>query len=145
MDPSKARKILLSQHDELRHSLAGALRVCDFVTSGRGATAVTLREAIERVNDLFALHNATEEALLAPLLREDYAWGQARIDRMLEEHTGEHAEIRAALSMDGTLAEAAARVRDAIEMIEAHMAAEERTFLARSVLRDTLVQVDETG
>ena len=145
MEPSKARKVLLFQHDELRHALESTLRICDLVTSGGAASARTLRDAIEKVSDLFALHNATEEALLAPLLREDYAWGQLRIDRMLEEHKAEHAEITAALSMDGALADAAARVRDAIEMIDAHMAAEERTFLARSVLRDTLVQVDDAG
>ena len=145
MEPSKARNVLLFQHDELRQALGEALRTCDLVTSGGNASASTLRAAVEKVSDLFALHNATEEALLAPMLREDYAWGQRRIDRMLEEHRGEHAEICAALSMDGDLAQAAARVRDAIEMIDAHMAAEERTFLARSVLRDTLVQVDDAG
>jgi hypothetical protein len=149
MQPSQARKLLLHQHDELRRAFDDALRICDLVTSSGAASATasatSLWAAVERVGDLFALHNATEEVLLEPLLREDYAWGHARIGRMLEEHKAEHAEMRAALRPDADLTGAAARVRDAIEMMDAHMAAEERTFLAPSVLRDSVVQVDDAG
>jgi hypothetical protein len=62
---------------------------------------------------------------------------------MMEEHRAEHAVIRAALT--GTDRDVAHRVADLRELVEAHMAAEERTFLSRGVLRDDLVTVESGG
>ena len=54
------------------------------------------------------------------------------IDRMLEEHVGEHAAFWEALagSPDGV----ALRIDDLVDELDAHMAAEERTFLSPLVL-----------
>ncbi len=139
MEPSKARKRLLAEHDALRTLLARAEQIAADIL--RGAAAPTaLRDVLQMCRNEFAAHNASEEELLGPILKHDFAWGQARIDRMFEEHRAEHAEIRAALT--GPDLRVAPRIAELREMIEAHMAAEERTFLSRGVLRDDVVTVE---
>lgn len=140
MDPSQARAHLLSEHAELRAVLARAERIAADALAGSSAS-VQLRDILQICRDLFAAHNASEERLLGPILQQDPAWGQARIDRMMEEHRAEHAEMRAALT--GRDRDVAARVADLREIIEAHMDAEERTFLSRSVLRDDVVSIED--
>jgi hypothetical protein len=72
--------------------------------------------------------------VLEPLLSRSDAWGPRRVDRMFEEHKGEHAALLAA--MDVSTANVAAELADLCEELEAHMAAEERTFLSPRVLDD---------
>jgi hypothetical protein len=139
MEPSQARQQLLAEHDELRTILARADRIAREVVAGAAVTA-ELRDVLQLCRDLFAIHNASEERLLGPILQQDFAWGQVRIDRMFEEHRAEHAEIFAALR--GPVREVAGRIGDLRELVEAHMAAEERTFLSRGVLRDDVVTVE---
>lgn len=140
MDPSQARTHLLSEHKELRAVLARAERIAAEALAG-APVAGQLHQVLQQCRDLFAAHNESEERLLGPILLQDPAWGQARFDRMFEEHRAEHAEMRAAMTGDDR--EVAARVADFREMIEAHMDAEERTFLSRAVLRDDVVSVEQ--
>jgi iron-sulfur cluster repair protein YtfE (RIC family) len=119
VEPASARARLLYEHDRLRELLAAAVAAPD------------LHRVLEELRLAFAAHNASEEALLVPILEEDPAWGPARIARMMEEHVAEHAALRAALNSE----DVAARIADIAEEIEAHMAAEERTFLSPGVLR----------
>ncbi len=140
MEPSQARALLLSQHDRLRQLFNEIQHVADRVLAGEGVAA-ELQEVLARLRVAFAEHNTSEEALLEPILRLDYAWGPPRIERMLEEHAAEHASFR--LSMAGPDLEVAARMAELIEDIDAHMAAEERTFLSPGVLRDDCVLIDD--
>lgn len=145
MEPSQARTQLLAEHAQLRRTLDRLAEIAAAVRedSPNSSRSFELRETLQLLRDLFVAHNASEERLLGPILREDYAWGQARVDRMLEEHRAEHAEIRA--SMTGSDREVAERVADLKEMVEAHMAAEERTFLSPRVLRDDVVSLEGSG
>ena len=59
---------------------------------------------------------------------------------MLEEHAGEHVAFQAALT--GTDHEVAAGMADLCEEVDAHMAAEERTFLSPGVLCGDVVGRD---
>ena len=140
MEPTHARAVLLEQHERLRCRLTEAQTVADRVLAGEGVEPA-LQEHIDGLRTAFAEHNASEEALLEPILRLDFAWGPARIARMLEEHSGEHASFREA--MEGPILAIAARMGDLVEQIDAHMAAEERTFLSPAVLRDDAVTVDD--
>lgn len=133
LEPSKARTVLLAQHERLRQLLDEMQRVATRVLAGEAVLA-DLAVRLEAVRNAFALHNATEEAMLEPILRIDFAWGPARIARMLEEHAAEHTSLRAALA--GADLEVAAGIAELVEDIDAHMAAEERTFLSAGVLRD---------
>jgi hypothetical protein len=56
---------------------------------------------------------------------------------MLEEHVAEHAAFWELLS--GTQAEVAERIGELAEELDAHMAAEERTFLSPVTLRDDVI------
>lgn len=140
MEPTQARTVLLEQHERLRRLLAEVQVVADRALAGETVVA-ELQQHLDELRSAFAEHNTSEEALLEPILRLDFAWGPARIARMLEEHGAEHASFREAMA--GPVLEIAARMAELIEEIDAHMAAEERTFLSPSVLRDDVVTTDD--
>lgn len=140
MEPSAARALLLAQHDRLRRLLTDTAEVAVLVLGGEGSLD-HLQDLLASVRVAFAEHNASEESLLEPILRLDHAWGPQRIARMLEEHGAEHASFRAALARPAL--ELAGEMADLVEMIEAHIAAEERTFLSSAVLRDDIVQTED--
>jgi iron-sulfur cluster repair protein YtfE (RIC family) len=142
MNPSEARRVLLAQHAALRKRLELAASIGARLLDGEPVHD-SFHEALGGLRDAFTEHNRTEEEMLEPLLRETDAWGPVRIERMLEEHVAEHASVQALLQGPDT--ELAARMRDVAEELEAHMAAEERTFLSVGVLRDDPVNVSETS
>lgn len=142
MEPSQARALLLAQHQHLRELLTTTNALASRLIAGN-AVIGDLEPALTALRTAFAEHNASEESLLEPILRQDYAWGPARVARMVEEHTAEHASIRELLS--GAAGEVAARMGDLVEDIDAHMAAEERTFLSPGVLRDDVLDLEDAG
>jgi hypothetical protein len=64
--------------------------------------------------------------------------GSLLVDRMLEEHVAEHAAFWEILS--GTRGEIADPIDDLADEIDAHMLAEERTFLSPVTLRDDVIR-----
>ncbi len=134
MNPSDARSQLLHQHERLRRLVAAAEDWGIRLRRGE-PVANDFRGALVELRDALTEHNQTEEALLEPLLPKTDAWGPARVTRMLEEHVAEHMTMHEALA--GSEAEVAARMTDFAEDLLAHMAAEERTFLHPTALRDT--------
>lgn len=130
MEAIEARTTLLGQHDDLR-------RLLGRVRAAAAAEPAALPDLLAALRTAFADHNTAEERLLEPILRLDYAWGPPRVARMVEEHAGEHAAMRELI--DPELADPVAVVH-LVEQIEAHMDAEERTFLSLGVLRE-----DPTG
>jgi iron-sulfur cluster repair protein YtfE (RIC family) len=139
MEPTQARAVLLEQHERLRQLLGDAQALAARVLAGEG-TEAELQACLDVLRAAFAEHNASEESLLEPILRLDFAWGPARIARMIEEHAAEHASFRAVLATPALAI--AARMDDLVEDVDAHMAAEERTFLSPGVLRDDVVTTD---
>ncbi|MEO8702775.1 MAG: hypothetical protein ABI867_22210 [Kofleriaceae bacterium] len=57
---------------------------------------------------------------------------------MLEEHLAEHAAFWELLC--GSRAEVAGRIEELAEELEAHMVAEERTFLSSATLREDVIR-----
>ena len=137
MKPDAIRQILLSEHQRIREDIAHcrylSSRLCDgdFVQEQFDA-------AMEKLRDDFSSHNDTEAALIGPLLAESPQWGALLIDRMIEEHVAEHGAFWDVLSRNPT--EVAQRFDELIEDLEAHMAAEERTFLSPVVLREDIIE-----
>jgi iron-sulfur cluster repair protein YtfE (RIC family) len=132
MDPIDARQELLRQHERLRGLLSeieAAAR--QFLEGGAGAAA--FGPALAHLRTELAAHNAAEEAWLLPLLRADPSWGSQRVERMFEEHAGEHAALASAFV--GLERDVAARIDEVAEELRAHMDAEERTILHPRVLR----------
>jgi len=131
MDAEAARKQLLAQHDAIRAHLA----VCNIwarrLRDGEPVHA-ELDAALAELRQDFMAHNATETELVRPLLHDLPGWGTRLIDRMLEEHVAEHAAFWDLLG--GSAREVAGRLDELIEELDAHMAAEERTFLSPLVL-----------
>jgi hypothetical protein len=125
--------LLLEQHESLRShagqcaALAGRLLAGEWV-------APEFTAEVRRLRNLFLVHNQTEERMLEPFLAGSDASGPLRVDRMLEEHAAEHAAFLRGL--DGSTSEVAARFADFAELLDAHMAAEERTFLSPRVIAE---------
>jgi hypothetical protein len=102
-------------------------------------TGPELDRSLDALREEFALHNEVETMAITRLIDDGPAtWGAALIDRMFEEHVAEHGAFWDLLS--GTRAEVAARIDDLAEELDAHMAAEERTFLAPATLRDDVIR-----
>lgn len=142
MDPSVARQRLLQQHDALRRQLRAACEVAARVRAGT-AGAAELTGFVRALKAGFVEHNQLEETWLGPLLRDTDSYGEVRIARMLGEHVEEHFAFVSFL--DRPADQVTAGLDDFAEEIEAHMDAEERTFLHPAVLRDDLVVADTTG
>jgi gamma-glutamyltranspeptidase len=136
MDPSEARRRLLNQHDHLRALIAGALQLAELRSKGSPVTD-ELSARLDELRRVFAAHNELETSLLEPMLRSGDAWAPARVARMLEEHAAEHAVF--STFFHGSIDSMATGLAEFAEEVDAHMAAEERTFLSPRVLRDDLV------
>jgi iron-sulfur cluster repair protein YtfE (RIC family) len=136
MDPSEARRQLLAQHEALRDQLQTARKLRDRLLAG-AAVAGELELELDLLRHAYSEHNELEEVWLEPLLQLGDAWAPQRIARMIEEHAAEHDVFEAFFR--GSVLEMAEGLDELAEDIEAHMAAEERTILHRSVLRDSLV------
>jgi iron-sulfur cluster repair protein YtfE (RIC family) len=137
MTPEHARMELLAQHDRIRDHLATCTRLARLYKSHE-LGGHELDAALEALRDELAVHNATESAVIRRLLQGPAAWGGLMIDRMLEEHVAEHATFWELLQ--GTRAEVAGRIDDLADELDAHMAAEERTFLAPATLRQDVIR-----
>lgn len=138
MTAEETRSLLLAQHDRLRQQVSSCSRVAALFRAGL-ATATELGFALDALREEFSLHNETETRVIQKLLHGPAAWGSLLIDRMFEEHVAEHAAFWDLLQ--GTPVEVATRIDELAEELDAHMAAEERTFLAPVTLRDDVIRV----
>jgi iron-sulfur cluster repair protein YtfE (RIC family) len=137
MNATEARTTLLAQHDALRQKLEVCTGLAKRHRAGESITR-ELDEALGELREELAQHNQTETALIGQLLHGPAAWGSLLVDRMLEEHVAEHAAFWEILS--GTHVQVADRIDDLAEEIDAHMLAEERTFLSPVTLRDDVIR-----
>src|SRR6185436_10787126 len=92
--------------------------------------------ALSRLRADFDEHNRAETRLLLPLLLHRSEGrgtrGTLLAERMLEEHVAEHEALWALL--DGQHRDIAANLEELMHELDAHMAAEERTFLSPVIL-----------
>jgi Hemerythrin HHE cation binding domain len=137
MNATEARPTLLAQHDAIRQKLETCAGLAKRHRAGQEVTR-ELDAALGYLRDELAQHNQTETAIIGELLHGPAAWGSLLVDRMLEEHVAEHAAFWELLS--GTRGEIANRIDDLAEEIDAHMLAEERTFLSPVTLRDDVIR-----
>ena len=137
MTPEHARLQLLAQHDRIRDHLATCTRLARLYKTHELA-GQELDLALEALRGELGVHNATETAIITRLLQGPAAWGALMIDRMLEEHLAEHAAFWELLQ--GTRAEVVGRIDDLADELDAHMAAEERTFLAPGTLCQDVIR-----
>jgi iron-sulfur cluster repair protein YtfE (RIC family) len=135
MTRNESRTLLLDQHRRLRELMTGALVAAAGFRAGDG-TARELKVALDALRTTLEEHNRTEEDFLVPLFQEDVnAGGQRHAERMLYEHASEHAVFQVGLI--GEDAEVAKRIGEIAQGLDAHMVAEEATFLNPVVLRES--------
>jgi len=121
---------LVAQHDALRGIMGRCEELADGLDQGDGDPEPLTRE-ITRLREAFEAHNVFEERVLRPVLLAEDTHGALRIERMVEDHIHEHAEMRYRLGSIVT-----EQVRDVVETLRAHLDAEERYLLSSRVLRD---------
>jgi hypothetical protein len=137
--PSRALAELAAQHHALRGMMERCEQLADELDAGRMGPMQLTRE-VARLRLAFDAHNRFEEQLLRPALLATDAFGEVRVERMLEEHVGEHRAMRAQLGSNTT-----EDLRAVIASLRAHLEAEERYFLTSKVLRDDVVTVEGVG
>jgi iron-sulfur cluster repair protein YtfE (RIC family) len=137
MNADSARKALVAQHDQIRAQVDGCRVLARRMLEGE-RVEIDLDAALARLRETFASHNASETDLVRSLLHGTPRWGPLLVDRMLEEHVAEHAAFWEMLA--GSPADVAARMEDLSEELDAHMAAEERTFLNPLVLHEDTIR-----
>jgi iron-sulfur cluster repair protein YtfE (RIC family) len=137
MDRNTVRNKLLAQHEQIREDVAACRLLAERLRDGERVD-VEFDHALARLRADFDEHNRTETGLLLPLLLHQSEGrgtrGTLLAERMLEEHAAEHAAFWERL--EGTQRAVAANLDELIEDLDAHMAAEERTFLSPLILRD---------
>lgn len=136
MDAELTRRALLIHHERIRNRLATCVELARGLRSGEG-TQVELDAVLTDLRHLLEEHNQLETRAVRGLLAGTPEWGDLLVDRMLEEHVAEHAVFWDCLT--GTTAEVAARIDDLADELDAHMAAEERTFLSPTVMRNDVI------
>lgn len=132
MELQAIRRNLLSQHENLRQ----LMKVLEEALAGGDEVATS--QAVTTLHDTCQAHNAFEEAVLVPILRDIDAWGPERVKQMLDDHSDEH-EVLLKLLVPTSSPQ---KLRDALGKLRAHMENEEATNLAEIVLRDDTVNVD---
>ena len=137
--PSRALAELAAQHDALRGMMDRCEELADELDAGRMGPTQLTRE-VARLRLAFDAHNRFEEQLLRPVLLATDSFGEARVERMFDEHVGEHRAIRGQLGSEAT-----ADLRAVVATLRAHLDAEERYFLSARVLRDDVVTVESAG
>ena len=136
MDLESARTTLIAQHDKIRMHMSKCSELARQLRSGQ-TVDVELGVALAQLRSDFTKHNTTEADLIRPLLDDSPGWGTLLVDRMGEAHVAEHAALWEMLV--GSTGEVAARMDDLVDDLDAHMAAEERTFLSPLVLRHDVI------
>ena len=137
--PSRALAELAAQHAALRGMMDRCDELADELDAGRTGPTQLTRE-VARLRLAFDAHNKFEEQLLRPVLLGTDSFGEVRVERMFEEHVGEHRAIRVDLASNAT-----SDLRAVIASLRRHLDAEERYFLTAKVLRDDVVTVEGVG
>lgn len=110
---------LEAQHEVLR----GLTDRCEELADGLEAGTLDpdqLTREIVKLRLAFETHNTFEERLLRPAMLDEDAFTAVRIDRMVEDHVGEHRAIYTQLGATETRI-----LRETLAMLRAHLAAEE--------------------
>ena len=136
MDLEVARTALIAQHDKIRMHLSECSELARRLRTGHSVD-VELSAALAQLRSELTEHNTAETDLILPLLDNSPGWGTLLVDRMGEAHVAEHAALWEMLV--GSTSEVAARMDDLVDDLDAHMAAEERTFLSPLVLRHDVI------
>jgi hypothetical protein len=144
---SVALSRVLRQHVELRALLEAGLEQVRLVLAGELAALRPLRSLMALTQSTFVEHLAYEEAVILPILADDLPVGPLRMERILEEHARQIAELRALCAWrDGDDPTSLAKgFGDLARALLADIEHEERDVLTPDVIRDDAVVIDQCG
>ena len=137
--PSRVLAELEAQHDAIRKLIERCEALADAMDEGSLDVGQLTREVV-RLRVALDSHNTFEEQLLGPVLREEDAFAEVRIGRMMDDHVGEHRAMRARLSSTETRV-----LRETLQMLRGHLDNEEQYLLNAKVLHDDLISLDGGG
>jgi hypothetical protein len=137
--PKRALAELLRQHATIRDMIETCDQLADQLDRGDGSPTELMRH-VAKLRIAFDSHNKFEEELLRPLLREVDAFGDVRVQQMVDDHVDEHRLMRERLATGVT-----GELRATLDSLRAHLDVEERYFLSGRVLRDDLITVEGGG
>jgi hypothetical protein len=148
LDAGQAREAILGQHVRIRGLLARAQHVAEAALDGQPPSSDAVASSIGDIRTTMEVHLAFEEKTLLPLLRDDLPLGPVRADRLLDEHRRQRASLAALHTEARTypdLPELAAKLAFLVEWLLADMAEEEKSLLTPDVIRDDIVNVDQSS
>jgi hypothetical protein len=150
MQPSEIRKTVLDDHETLRAILASLERVARQVIEGESPLIGAVRLEGEELLKTLGRHMHWEDLYLRPALLQADAWGQARAERLDDDHREQRELLAYSLSavedQSRPAAVIARQMLDLARLIREDMEDEERCLLDERVLRDDVVGIDvESG
>ena len=144
---AEIRETLLQQHGVVRAKIEEArTRATRALANEEPPEA--LRECLRSLVSELGKHNAYEESVLQKVLPSVDAWGPVRLQVMTAEHAEEHRNLSAALLDAAAWDDSAAGAGEVLRLLDttlAHMAHEEKIFLAADVLTDDITVRDTFG
>ena len=138
--PSEVRKAVLAEHSHIRATLVEVERLAGRCIDGDRNANAELRTLVASFLRYFENHLRYEERMLVPVLRDDFAWGKDRCERLAAEHLEQRVHLA---SIGDKAADPRFDPRALGELIHnlvleltEDMAGEERDLLTEEVLRD---------
>ena len=147
--PSASRALadLLAQHKTIRSLLRESIAIADRIAhAGDPDALAALRAHLPIVRDTVNEHLIFEQKLLLPLLEDDLPLGPLRARKLAEEHARQRDELAELAAFEGTPVafELAGRTRRLAQEFLVDMDEEERVLLVPEVVRDDMINVDQT-
>ncbi len=147
--PSQVRLKVLEDHARIRRQLREVRAAAEWARTGAPERAEPMRAEARSFADLFLRHLAMEEEVLVPTLREVDIWGDARADRVLQEHEEQRETFQELMNElereQVAVSRVAQHVLSLADSIEADMIHEEETVLHEKLLKDDVINVDPCG
>jgi iron-sulfur cluster repair protein YtfE (RIC family) len=143
--PSEVRALILAQHDALRVLYAEVDELLSSVLAGDAAVERALRERCRVLYQTLLQHMATEDAYLAPALRQTDGFGPLRAHDLLDEHDRQRRLLRHALSSIDERSSGETLLQSIpplLVSLRADMAHEEHALLNPDLLKDDAIEVD---
>lgn len=141
------RRRLLAEHDLLRGLVADAAAEAERVLAGK-SDASSLRARARLMTRELALHLATEEEILVPVLQRVDSWGPVRVAQMHVEHSRQLAELRRIAEETSAPPVSAEQIASDVRRFAAEllhdMRREEHDMLHPDLLRDDIVSIDQS-
>jgi iron-sulfur cluster repair protein YtfE (RIC family) len=148
MSLQEIRESILTAHAWLREQIERLHALAKIELESQGPDH-QIRSKIVDFCDALRGHIDVEEELLRPVLQQLDAWGDARVERLEEDHRQQRlriAQIRhLARDMSFSLLDLAGVCKEFLEELEMDMQREERDILAEDIFRDDALSVHQVS